>query len=38
MQDSKRDTGVKNRFWILWEKARVGPFKRVALEHVYYRM
>ena len=24
MQDSKRDTDVKNTFWTMWEKARVG--------------
>ena len=23
-------------FWTLWEKARVGCFKRIALKHVYY--
>ena len=23
-------------FWTLWEKARVGCFKRTALKHVYY--
>ena len=23
-------------FWTLWEKARVGWFKRTALKHVYY--
>ena len=32
--------GSKNRraidFWTLWEKARVGCFKRTALKHVYY--
>ena len=22
--------------WTLWEKARVGCFKRIALKHVYY--
>ena len=25
-------------FWTLWEKARVGCFKRTALKHVYYHM
>ena len=30
MQDSKRDTNVKTDFWTLWEKARVGCFKRTA--------
>ena len=35
-------TGKKNTqiyrtvFWTLWEKARVGCFKRTALKHVYY--
>ena len=24
-------------FWTLWEKARVGCFKRTALKHVYYQ-
>ena len=24
-------------FWTLWEKARVGCFKRTALRHVYYQ-
>ena len=23
-------------FWTLWEKARVGCFRRTALKHVYY--
>ena len=23
-------------FWTLWERARVGYFKRTALKHVYY--
>ena len=23
-------------FWTLWEKVRVGCFKRTALKHVYY--
>ena len=35
MWDSKRDTDVKNRFWTLWEKARVGWFERITLKHVY---
>ena len=25
-------------FWILWEKARVGWFERIAMKHVYYHM
>ena len=24
-------------FWTLWEKARVGCFKRTASKHVYYQ-
>ena len=24
-------------FWTLWEKARVGCFKRTALKHAYYQ-
>ena len=38
MQDSKRDTDVKNRFWTMWEKERVGQYERIALKHVYYHM
>ena len=30
MQNRKRDTGVQNKFWTLWEKARVGCFERTA--------
>ena len=26
----------RTEFWTLWEKARVGCFKRTALKHVYY--
>ena len=37
MQDSKRDTDVKNRFWTMWEE-RVGQYERIALKHVYYHM
>ena len=25
-------------FWILWEKARVGQYERIALKHVDYHM
>ena len=32
MRDSKRDTDVKNRFWTLWEKARMGWFERKNIE------
>ena len=37
MQDRKRDTDVHNRIWTLWEKVRVGCFKRTASKHVYYQ-
>ena len=30
MQNRKRD------FWTLWEKARLGCFKRTVLKHIYY--
>ena len=37
MQNWKRDTDVyRTIFWTLWEKARVGCFKRTASKHVYY--
>ena len=26
----------RTEFWTLWEKARVGCFKRTAMKHVYY--
>ena len=33
----KRKTQIyKTVFWTLWEKARVGYFKRTASKHVYY--
>ena len=38
MQDSKRDTDVKNSIWTLWEKAKVGLSERIALKHVYYHI
>ena len=34
MQDGKRDTEVKNRFWTVWEKVRVGRYERIALKYV----
>ena len=37
MQDSKRDTDVKNRFWTVGE-GKVELFERLALKHVYYHM
>ena len=36
MQNRKRDTDVQNRLLSLWEKERVGCFKRTASKHVYY--
>ena len=38
MQDSKRDTDVKNRLLDSVEKVMVGWFERTALKHVYYHM
>ena len=38
MEDSKRDTEVKNRLLNSWEKARVGQYERTALKHVYYHI
>ena len=29
---------IVTSFWILWEKARVGWFEKIALRHVYYYM
>ena len=37
MQNRKRDTDVQNRFWTLWEKAKVGYSERIALKQVYYQ-
>ena len=36
MQTRKRDTMYRTDFWTLWDKARVGCFKRTASKHVYY--
>ena len=37
MQNRKKKTQIyRTVFWTLWEKARVGWFKRTALKHVYY--
>ena len=36
MQNRKRHTDVQTDFWTLWEKARVGCFKRTASKHAYY--
>ena len=36
-QKKKKKTQIyRTVFWTLWEKARVGCFKRTALNHVYY--
>ena len=32
----KKTQMYRTDFWTLWEKARVGCFKRTALKHVYY--
>ena len=33
----KKETQMyKTDFWTLWEKARVGCFKKTASKHVYY--
>ena len=32
----KKNQMYRTDFWTLWEKARVGWFKRTALKHVYY--
>ena len=34
-KQKKRHTGTEH-FWTLWEKARVGCFKRTESKHVYY--
>ena len=36
MQNRKRDSDVRTDLWTLWEKARMGCFKRTASKHVYY--
>ena len=39
MQNRKKNKKTqiyRTVFWTLWEKARVGCFKRTALKHVYY--
>ena len=35
-KQKKRHRCYRTDFWTLWEKARVGWFKRTALKHVYY--
>ena len=35
LQASKGETGIKNRFWTLWEKVRMEWFERIVLKHVY---
>ena len=34
-QKKKKTQIYRTVFWTLWEKARVGCFKRTALNHVY---
>ena len=36
MQNRKRAQMYRTDFWTLWEKERVGRFKRTASKHVYY--
>ena len=37
MQNRKKKRQIyRTVFWTLWEKARVGCFKRTASKHVYY--
>ena len=35
-QKKKKTQIYRTAFWTLWEKAKVGCFKRTALKHVYY--
>ena len=35
-QEKKKTQIYRTVFWTLWEKARVGCFKRTASKHVYY--
>ena len=35
-QKKKKTQIYRTVFWTLWEKARVGCFKRIASKHVYY--
>ena len=35
-EDKSDCTMYRTDFWTLWEKARVGCFKRIASKHVYY--
>ena len=41
VKDESEKAGLKlmyrTDFWTLWEKARVGCFKRTASKHVYYQ-
>ena len=36
MQNRKETQMYRPDFWTLWEKARVGSFKRTPLKHLYY--
>jgi len=38
MQDSKRDTDIKNRLLDTVGEGKVGWFERIALKYVYYHM
>ena len=38
MEDSKRDTDVKNRLLAMSEKASVGQYERITSKRVYYHM
>ena len=35
-KQKKRHRLYRTDFWTLWEKARVGCFKRTSSKHVYY--
>ena len=35
-EQKKRHRFIEQSFWTLWEKARMGCFKRTASKHVYY--
>ena len=37
-ETAKETQMYKTVFWTLWEKARLGWFERIALNHVYYHM
>ena len=35
-ETAKKTQMYRTVFWTLWEKARVGCFRRIASKHVYY--